>query len=98
MKMIMIITVECVNFIAILTSFSVLSVVMNFMALVVISEFDDFFYSALGNDPNKEVLTDPAFEHLFMIQRTTSRFCRNPIKTHLLKDDTFYESMIDLKK
>jgi hypothetical protein len=57
----MIITVECVNFIAILTSTTVNDVIMNFMALAVISEFDNFFYGALGNDPNKEVLTDPAY-------------------------------------
>jgi len=58
MQMTMIITVECVNFVAILTSTTILDVVMNFMALAVISDFDDFFYGALGNDPNKEVLTD----------------------------------------
>jgi len=59
--MTMIITVECVNFMAILTSSTVKDVVMNFMALAVISEFDDVFYGALGNDPNKDVLTDPAY-------------------------------------
>ena len=53
MQMTMIITVECVNFVAILTSTNILDVVMNFMALAVISDFDDFFYGALGNDPNK---------------------------------------------
>jgi hypothetical protein len=57
----MIITVECVNFMAILTSSTVNDVMMNFMALAVIAEFDDFFYGALGNDPNKEILNDPAY-------------------------------------
>jgi hypothetical protein len=59
--MTMIITVECVNFMAILTSSTVNDVMMNFMALAVIAEFDDFFYGALGNDPNKEILNDPAY-------------------------------------
>jgi len=39
--------VEIVNVLAIMTSTQVLDVVMNFLALVVISEFDDFFYEAL---------------------------------------------------
>lgn len=47
----MIFTVETVNFIAIMSCYTILDVVMNFMALAVISEFDDAFYGALGNDP-----------------------------------------------
>ena len=93
MQMTMIVTVECVNFVAILTSSTILNVIMNFMALAIISEFDDFFYSALGNDPNKEVLTDPAYEDLFTIRRTTSRYCRNPITKHILEDDTYAKSI-----
>ena len=45
--------VEIVNFIVILTSQSYLDIVMNFMALAVIAEFDDAFYSALGSEKNK---------------------------------------------
>jgi hypothetical protein len=32
-----------------------------------------------------------------MIQRTTSRMCRNPIAKHILRDDTFIESMNELR-
>ena len=87
--MLMIFIVEIVNFLAILTSNTILDVVMNFMALAIIAEFDDFFYAALGNDPNKEVLTDEAFEDMFIIRRTTSRLATNQIKKHALKDDTY---------
>jgi hypothetical protein len=66
---------------------------MNFMALAIIAEFDDFFYAGLGNDPNKDVLTNPAYEDLFKISRTTSRDSRNSIKAHLLKDDTYVQSL-----
>lgn len=75
MQMIMIVTVEMVNFLVILNSTSILDVMMNFMALAIIAEFDDFFFSALGNDPNKEILTDPAYDDMFIIRRTSSRNC-----------------------
>lgn len=65
--------IEFVNFLAILTSFTVLDVVMNFLALVVISEFDDFFYCSLRDEPLKELLIDPCFCNLLVIERTSSR-------------------------
>jgi hypothetical protein len=64
--------VEIVNFIVILTSQSYLDIVMNFMALAVIAEFDDAFYSALGSEKNKKIIEDPAFEDLYKITRTSS--------------------------
>ena len=52
----MIFIVEIVNFISILTSTSMQDIVQDFMALAVISEFDDLFYGALGDDENKTFL------------------------------------------
>jgi hypothetical protein len=94
MQMFMIITVEMVNFLSILTSTAILDVVMNFMALAIIADFDDCFYSALGNDPNKLVLSDPAYDDMFIIRRTTSRNCSNKIDPHLLDDDTYEMSLV----
>ena len=47
MQATMIFVVEIVNFFAILTAGSILDVVMNFMALAIIAEFDDFFFKNL---------------------------------------------------
>jgi hypothetical protein len=58
MQATMIFVVEIVNFFAILTAGSILDVVMNFMALAIIAEFDDFFYGALGEDDGKKMLQD----------------------------------------
>ena len=52
----MIFVVEVVNFFAILTSNTIFECVLNFMALAIISEFDDAFYSALGEDKLKELI------------------------------------------
>ena len=72
--------IEVVNFFVILTSSTFLEVVMNFMALAIISDFDNAFYDSLGEDENKAIVEDPSFEHLYEITRTTSRFC-HPWKT-----------------
>ena len=52
----MIFIVEIVNFFAIMTSFTIFECVLNFMALAIISEFDDAFYSALGEDKMKDLV------------------------------------------
>ena len=43
----MVICVETVNYIALLTFTNHVDIVMNFLAIAVISEFDDFFYKTL---------------------------------------------------
>jgi hypothetical protein len=85
MQTVCIFVVELVNVLAIMTSTQVLDVVMNFLALVVISEFDDFFYAALGNkEEAKAFLTDPCYGELLMIERTTSRRAMQPLPEHVL--------------
>ena len=63
----MIFIVEIVNFFAIMRSTTISDIVMNFMAFAAISEFDDAFYSALGDDSMKLLLTDPSFDDLYTI-------------------------------
>lgn len=86
-----IIGIEVVNFFIILTSATFLEVVMNFMALAIISEFDNAFYDSLGDDENKKLVEDPSFEHLYEITRTTSKFCHpwdsNNLNNNMLKDE-----------
>lgn len=67
------ITVEMVNFVALLTNFTIIDVIMNFLALVVIAEFDEYFYDAVSDDNLTDICqgADPYGEFL-MIQRTTS--------------------------
>ena len=46
---------------------------MNFLALVVIAEFDEYFFSAVKNDPLLDIITGEGFyENFLIIQRTTS--------------------------
>lgn len=83
-----ILIVELVNFLCIMSSTQVLDVVMNFLALVVISDFDDFFYGALGNKEEcKAFLFDPCYSDLLTIERTSSRRARLPLADHVLTAD-----------
>ena len=72
MQTISAICVELCNFVVIVTSIEIIDIVMNFMALVVISEFGTFFYNAYTEKEWKAVLTDKKYENLLMIQTTTS--------------------------
>lgn len=77
--------IEIVNFIVILTSTNYLDVVMNFMALAVIAEFDDKFFDALGDDDIKGMIDDPNYDDLYKITRTSSRNCS---RNNQIDDDT----------
>ena len=67
-----VITVEVVNFIALITNTTVLDIVMNFLALVVIADFDDFFYSASKMVAYQEVITEPMYDDFLIVQTTSS--------------------------
>ena len=70
--------IEIVNFIVILQAPTYLDIVMNFMALAIIAEFDNAFFMALGENSMKYIIQDPAFDSLYTITRTTSRLaCKN---------------------
>ena len=66
------ITVEVVNFVALITNDTVLDIVMNFLALVVIAEFDDFFYSASKMVAYQDVITEPLYDDFLIVQTTSS--------------------------
>lgn len=66
-----VIIVELVNFIALITNETVLDIVMNFLALVVIADFDDFFFSATESE-FADVISDPKYDQFLIIQTTTS--------------------------
>ena len=62
---------------------------MDFLALVVIAEFDEYFYSAVKSDPLCKIVTgEGAFENFLIIQRTTSVQARNFVDNN---DDSINE-------
>lgn len=68
----MIMTCEVVNIFCILSRNTTFDVVISFLGLAVIMNFDNNFYTALGANPDKELLTDPGYEDLLWTIRRTS--------------------------
>ena len=60
---------------------------MNFMALAIIAEFDNAFFSALGSENMTDILSNPAYKDLYTIKRTTSYNARRN-KQNKLVDPT----------
>ena len=77
----MILVVESVNYVALITNTTHIDVVMNFLALAVIADFDDFFYGALFDNEYKKVITDgDTYGEFLQQQTTTSHLARFIIK------------------
>ena len=70
----MVMFVELVNFLALITNETVLDIVMNFLALVVIADFDDFFYESveIQADSLIQIMTEPTYDEFLVVQTTTS--------------------------
>ena len=62
-----VILVELVNFAALLTNGTILDIIMNFLALVVIADFDEYFYSAVKDDDLVDVVTGETPYEEFLI-------------------------------
>ena len=77
---------------------------MNFLALVVIAEFDEYFYSAVKSDPLCKIVTgEGAFENFLIIQRTTSNQARDAVDNDVkpinkLKPQPCEEDFVDDSK
>ena len=67
-----VVAVELVNFVALITNTTVLDIVMNFLALVVIADFDDFFFSAVKDSELLDVITEDSYANFLIYQTTTS--------------------------
>ena len=63
----MILVVESVNYVALITNTTHIDVVMNFLALAVIADFDDFFYGALFDTEYKKVITETDVYQNFLV-------------------------------
>ena len=68
----MVIAVEFVNFLTVLVQTSFSDIVMNFTALIIISEFNVHFFGAFKDENLKAAISDGGYSELLMVRRTTS--------------------------
>lgn len=55
-------SVEFVNMMILLTNQNIVDTLMNFLALTVISEFDDYYFSTIQNDPLCKLISDGEYQ------------------------------------
>ena len=57
-QMIVIVSIELVNMFFMLSNYTSTDIVMNFLALVIIAEFDDFFFETVNITPMGKLIRD----------------------------------------
>ena len=57
MQALTVFVIECVNYILLLTKDNQMDIVLNFLTLAFISQFDEFFYQSLSDKEFKKVLS-----------------------------------------
>lgn len=67
---------ELANIALILTATDPVNCTLNFIALAIIAEFDNFVYEALRNESMKKLLEPDVCAKLLKIMRTTSKKCK----------------------
>ena len=63
--MVVLVSVEIVNLIVVLTNTTVMETIMNFLALVIISDFDDYYFQTVKNEPLCKLVSDGTFNFGF---------------------------------
>lgn len=66
------ILVETVNLLVILQSTTTQDIVFNFIAVAIISDFDNFVFNSLRNEPLKELVSEENGAKLMEVSFTTS--------------------------
>ena len=84
---IVVFVIEGVNYILMLTQDQPIDIVLNFLALVFISQFDDFFYQTYADQEFKKVIRDLSgkYENFLQIQTTTSFKARHKVLANRIK-------------
>ena len=78
---------ELLTFLVLTISTDTLDIVINFMGLVAISEFEDYVADSLNNDNIKDVLLGNEFKTVcFKIARTTSRKAMTVREDHKIQE------------
>ena len=67
---------EMANVALILTAIDPINCTLNFIALAIIAEFDNFVYEALRNESMKKLLEPEVCEKVLVISRTSSKKCK----------------------
>lgn len=68
--MILVVYVEIVNLVVLNTNDTVMDILMNFLALVIISDFDDYFFWTVVHHPIAKFVSDQEFTFSYVDKDT----------------------------
>lgn len=66
---------ELVNICIIITSIYPVAIVLNFIAIAIIAEFDNYVYTSMRNEYCKKLITKNIAEKILVVHHTTSKRC-----------------------
>jgi len=69
------ITIEVANIGVLLMTTDAISMISNFVAIVIVAEFDNFVYQSMKDEPFKKLVTTQFTEEVFRIRHTSSKKC-----------------------
>ena len=87
------ILLEAVNLVLLMSNNTVIELIMNFLALVIISEFDDFFFLSVRREPAGELIASGKIEtggkkrhlaNILTVETTSSDFADHLVQGNLL--------------
>ena len=78
--------VEIGNLAIILTSIYPVAIVLNFISVAIVAEFDSYVFNSMRNEASKTLLEEKVNEHVFKIRHTTSKRCEKDEKS-TIKDE-----------
>ena len=77
--------VETGNLAIILTSIYPVEIVLNFISVAIVAEFDSYVYDSMRNEGCKTLLEEKVNEHVFKFRHTTSKRCEQN-EASIIKD------------
>jgi len=54
-----------------------INIVLNFIAIAIITEFDDYVYASMRNEPCKKLIEKQYYEKVLVVHHTTSKSCHD---------------------
>ena len=86
--------IELSNIVVVMASQSVIEIVKDMMALLIISEFDNYFALATGDCLVIKICSDDAYSELFMIDVTTSKDAIDDVANKKIRNRTLEQCEI----
>lgn len=85
--------VEICNVSIIMESFLPSQIVLNFIAVAIIAEFDNFVFEAMRNECCKKLIEFKINERVLIVHHTTSKRCGNSEKSDMKDEEGKYRPL-----